>query len=153
MPEQIRIDMGPVVDAIHRLSRQVEELNRNILLTNSAIAAMEGTLVAQISDLKKTIVDVICGKTPTQHLNNGVNIYSSPEVHYLMKAAAWETAACATQDRVWTGAPGTPFPPRHHSLSRTRSFWRVCGQASSWKPRSSEASSSRRDARAASPIE
>jgi hypothetical protein len=58
MPEQIRIDMGPVVDAIHRLSRQVEELNRNILLTNSAIAAMEGTLVAQISDLKKTLVDV-----------------------------------------------------------------------------------------------
>lgn len=40
--------------------------------------------------MKKTIVDVICGKTPTQHLNNGVNIYSSPEVHYLMKAAAWE---------------------------------------------------------------
>jgi hypothetical protein len=58
MPEQITIDMGPVVDAIHRLSRQVDELNRNILLTNSAIAAMEATLVAQISDLKNTLVNV-----------------------------------------------------------------------------------------------
>jgi hypothetical protein len=51
MPEQITIDMGPVVEAIH-------ELNRNILLINSAIATMEATLVAQISDLKKTLVNV-----------------------------------------------------------------------------------------------
>ena len=50
--------------------------------------------------MKKTIVDVICGKTPTQHLNNGVNIYSSPVVHVLMKAAAWETMLeCFSVDR------------------------------------------------------
>ena len=41
--------------------------------------------------MKKTMCEYISAKTPTQHLNNGVNIFSSPEVHYLMKAAAWET--------------------------------------------------------------
>jgi hypothetical protein len=58
MSEQVQIDMRPVAEAINRLSYKIDQLNQSILLTNSAIAAMEAALVAQISDLKKTMVNV-----------------------------------------------------------------------------------------------
>ncbi|MEM2292882.1 MAG: hypothetical protein QXG39_07020 [Candidatus Aenigmatarchaeota archaeon] len=58
MSERVHVDMSPVVNAVDRLSQKIDDINRNILLVNSAIAALEAALVAQISDLKHTVINI-----------------------------------------------------------------------------------------------